>query len=128
MMEEQKKLIAEDWNEIKRLWARDGLDADFDFQRACDLVWRNLESLGYTLEQAQVFVRDRESFWLFVSDARERIMSGSRRLGTALIASHEKADSGDLVSAREILRSFVGSETVGFYRELAEIELEGFET
>lgn len=58
----------------------------------------------------------------------ERVRSGSRSLGEAIVFSGEAADSGDLQAAKIAVNRFLNTCDMPFYRDIAEDRLREYES
>jgi DUSAM domain-containing protein len=111
---------AGDWDRLREIEVGGG--QPLDSRELSALVDRTFACLGFSRADADRLAAG-DGGRQYVLEARNRIRSGSRRLGNAIIASHDLTDQGRFDEAREELKRFMRDEPVLYYREIAEVEL-----
>lgn len=128
MMGYQHRPESGEWQELKPLEAEARSMGRVDLtgpQR--ELVLRVATQLALSGEVAQKEVATHEGAARIVIELRRRIREGAQRLGQAIIHADEAHSAGRHEESCALLRAYIATEQVPYYREIAQVELRRLE-
>jgi DUSAM domain-containing protein len=123
-MDDRSKHEKDDWSQLRELGEMVGEKGELDPAQWSEFLLRIGPAVGLAVDECQEAMATSQGAAGLVREAQRCLDEGNERFNQAMLQSKALAERGRRYEAGRVMKDLLGRETVLFFREMAEYQLE----